>query len=231
VRRRNGDFVGSAGRIRGCAVISLAPVEASAAEANKVIDQSVAQDTKVDPATTSVALTVGAPVLRVPSLVGLAYAEAMLKLSQLQFHNVQADNRPVQNVNPGFVSAQVPEAGTEAQADAAIRLTVAAQLIPVPQVTGMTFGNAVIRLRQFGLDYGTIRGVQADGIVQQQSPAVNASVPLGTKVDLTLPGCYIPAQCYTISQAVSAAALSKNTVYMNNLRIAQPIMGNKILPQ
>src|SRR5258708_6355769 len=118
--------------------VSVTSKPSSADQANKVIDQSVAKDTKVDPVKTNVALTVGAPTLRVPVVIGLSYGDAQIRLSQAQFHNVQAENRPVQNVNPGFVSAQAPEPGTEAQADAVIRLPVAAHLIQLPQLTPIT---------------------------------------------------------------------------------------------
>ncbi len=208
--------------------VTVSSKPSTAADANKVISQSVDKDTKVDPATTTVALTVGAPALRVPSLVGLTYADAMARLSQQQFHNVQSDNRPVQNVNPGFVSAQIPDAGTEVQADVAIHMTVAAQLITVPQVTGMAFGNAVLRLRQASLDYGSVTGVQADGIVQSQSPAPNAQVPVGTKINLTLPGCGGPfIRCVVLNPALTQAALVKNNAFRTTFNISQP----KLLPK
>jgi beta-lactam-binding protein with PASTA domain len=208
--------------------VTVASKPSSADQANKVIEQNVAKDTKVDPATTKVALTVGAPMLRVPAVIGLSYGEAQIRLSQAQFHNVQAENQPVQNVNPGFVSAQAPEPGTEAQADAVVRLTVAAQLITVPQVTGMSFGNAVFVLKRAGLDYGVVRGWQVDGTVEVQSPVVNATVPLGTKVDLTLPGCRPPAMCIVYNRPLAEAALARSSVYMNNLKVAQPMMQPKL---
>jgi beta-lactam-binding protein with PASTA domain len=210
--------------------VTVTSKPASAEQANKVISQSVDQDTKVDPLKTSVALVVGSPALRVPSLIGMSYADAMARLSQQQFRNVTSENKPVTNVNPGFVSAQTPDAGADVQADVAIHLTVAAQLITVPQVTGMAFGNAVLRLRQASLDYGNVTGVQADGIVQAQSPAPNAQVPVGTKVNLALPGCGLSPtinplyRCAYIPVTVTNSALQRNSTVFNQI-IAPSTLG------
>ncbi len=209
--------------------VSVTTKSSSADQANKVISQSVDKDTKVDPAKTSVELVVGSPALHVPSLVGLSYGDAMARLSQLQFRNVTSDNKPVTNVNPGFVSAQTPDAGTEAQADASIHLTVAAQLIAVPPVTGMSFGNAVLRLRQASLDYGTVTGIQADGIVGAQSPLANTQVPVGTKINLALPGCGITpiynayVRCAYLAPAVTNSALQRDTVVFKQMTVPTSI--------
>ena len=214
--------------------VTVTTKPSSADQANKVITQNVDQNTKVDPAKTPVTLVVGSPALRVPSLVGLTYGDAMARLSQLQFHNIQSDNKPVSNVNPGYVSAQTPDAGTEAQADVSIHLTVAAQLIAVPQVTGMSFGNAVLRLRQSSLDYGTVSGIQADGIVGAQTPAANTQVPVGTKVNLALPGCgiypvYNPyVRCAYLAPAVTNSALQRDAVVYKQM-IAPTSIGKPLL--
>ena len=108
-------------------------------------------------------------------------------------------NGLVSAVGSGTATISV-SAAADGQALASIDLTVAAQQVGVPSVSGMTIEDARSTLEAAGLVVGdTITGDEAsdpsmNGIVYDQDPASDTLVDVGTQVNLTAHADYVAPQ-------------------------------------
>ena len=133
------------------------------------------------------------PTLSVPSLLGLTEAQAntLLRTKGFSVGSVSYQNSP----RPaGIVVAQTPSASSEAHEGTAISYTVSlgpsTALRTVPNLCGLSYADAVARLREYGLVVGSLTSVQnaaPRGTVIEQTPPAGTPITSTTvSVDLYL---------------------------------------------
>jgi eukaryotic-like serine/threonine-protein kinase len=154
--------------------------QASAAvEANRVISQQPAADTKVDKDST-VVIVVSQPVatVDVPGVVGQTEEQARTTLGQAGFTNISRSTQEVaDSTKKGLVISQNPAAGTKATKDQAIQLVIATgpDQVTLPDVVGLPYDQAVSELVASGIPSGNISRVD------QASQAQDAGNVIGTQ--------------------------------------------------
>ena len=126
----------------------------------------------------------------VPRLTGLTLEEAraLLEDTRVRVRRVSSDERV------GTVLEQTPAAGTRVSPALVVVLTVAKAAAPeqveVPEVEGLSAGEATAILRQAGLELTLrrVRSAEPEGTVVRQSPEPNQEVAPGTTVTLEIAG-------------------------------------------
>jgi serine/threonine-protein kinase len=130
----------------------------------------------------------------VPRLTGLRLEEAraLLEDTRVRVRRVSSD-APV-----GTVLEQAPAAGTRISPDLVVVLTVAKAAAPeqveVPDVEGLSAGEATAILRQAGLELTLrrVRSSEPEGTVVGQAPEPNQEVAPGTTITLEIAGSPAP---------------------------------------
>jgi len=128
--------------------------------------------------------------LPVPSVSGLAYADAAQRIQNAGFtpvrFNVVDDSSPA-----GAVKAQSPAGGSSAPRGAIVTLEVATgsgNAVTVPNVFAMTKSAAINALHDAGLEAQVIEAQSSDGEPQgrvwKQSPQAGAAAPPGSTVTI-----------------------------------------------
>jgi beta-lactam-binding protein with PASTA domain len=190
-----------------------------AEQANKVLEQSVAQGANIVADQTTVILTVGDARQKVPVIVGHVWVgDAQSLLAAAQFGNIKVAVRPAANVAPGVVSEQHPDPGTDIAATDLIEVVVAAtpqpQSVKVPPLQGIPFEMAAAKLMTYGLVLGETTGNLVPGaIVQSSNPPAGAPVSVGSPIALALPappGCVGPRCFIRVSDVVKFSILQKS---------------------
>ena len=141
-----------------------------------------------------VAKPLAAPALvRVPYLKGLSEAHAMQLLGEMGFDAHVL--RQISSWPKGRVFAQSPAAGAEVAPGTHIDIRVALKAptpvkVQVPNLVGMSSGQARIALLSRGLTYGQSQGLKPGGHINRvysQNRMAGSLVMPGTKVIFTLP--------------------------------------------
>ncbi len=126
----------------------------------------------------------------VPEVKGMTLEEAVDRLEEEGFAVGTVSNRITGTANAGVVLEQSPNAGTEADKDTAVDLSVEGESVAVPELVGMSVNEAEDAVKAAGLKTGTITTEQGQGqkagTVLHQSPAGGALMPADTVVDLTV---------------------------------------------
>jgi serine/threonine-protein kinase len=151
-----------------------------------VIDSSPAQGSKVATGSTvTLVVSSGPQQVTVPKVTGMTLDAATATLSKagLQVHSTQQDG----SAAAGTVLSQDPADGSTVNAGSTVNLVVASGTTTVPSVEGLTVADAQAALQTAGLKASVQSVTQAGalpGVVTNQSPAANRSVPVGTTVVL-----------------------------------------------
>src|SRR5262249_51902907 len=134
----------------------------------------------------AVKVTVGAQMIRMPSLRGHTLAEAQTLITQNGLGSPTVTNAASSAYSsPGVVFDQTPTEGSAVKSGTAVSLKVTPQQVPVVTVTGMTFGQAYQALQRASLTPGSTQG-DVNQRVQSQSPS-SGMVAVGTPVNLVFP--------------------------------------------
>jgi serine/threonine-protein kinase len=158
----------------------------SAADADKVVDQSVPAGTKVDK-NTSVLLTVGAEVVPVPNIVGKSLADAQQALAAAQLSLGTASNVPNESYGPGIVWQQSPSENITAQSNSAVNVVVTPQTVTVPVLTGISLNDVITRVAGAQLVLSGYSGNDTTSNTTGQSIPSNTQVAIGTAITVTFP--------------------------------------------
>jgi beta-lactam-binding protein with PASTA domain len=130
----------------------------------------------------------GPPGVKLPSVVGLAAADAAKRLQDLKL--TPTLKQVPSTEAPGTVIAQKPPAGARAKPGTPVVLEVSKSKtsVPVPDVTGRTQQDATAALRQAGLNVSIaqVPSSQPKGTVVAQSPAAGQKVAQGHSVRLNV---------------------------------------------
>jgi serine/threonine-protein kinase len=129
--------------------------------------------------------------VRVPSVVGLPYADADRRLASLGLKASRGRERPSADVPSNAVVAQSPLAGETVNAGAEIVLDVSegVERASVPATVGLARTDAERVLREAGLALGDVSEQASDsarGVVLLSNPTAGMTVPRGTRVALVL---------------------------------------------
>jgi serine/threonine-protein kinase len=132
-----------------------------------------------------------APLITVPTLVGLSREAALLLLTRAGL-KPGTETPQVAGARPGTVLAQSPLPGDEIAPEIAVDLTIATPPpVEVPDLSGMTAEEAGKRLQDAGLVSGKVanapQGTRGKvGTVASQSAKPGSAVPPGSAIDLLL---------------------------------------------
>jgi beta-lactam-binding protein with PASTA domain/tRNA A-37 threonylcarbamoyl transferase component Bud32 len=160
----------------------------------KPLGQVVAQDPPagetVDEGTTVVLnVSKGENTVAVPDVLNQTEASARAELEAAGFQ-VQSVEAPSDSTPQGFVSAQSPDPGTQADKGSAVTITVSTgpSSVTVPNVVGEQKETAKQDLQDAGFKVKTemvpVSDPTQDNVVQDQDPAGGASAPKGSTVTI-----------------------------------------------
>src|SRR5262249_49318397 len=131
----------------------------------------------------SVKVTVGAKMIRMPSLTGHTLAEAQRLITQNSLGSPTVTNAASPSFSaPGVVFEQTPAADSAVKSGTPVSLKVTPQQVAVIPVTGMTFAQAYQALQRVGLTPGSTQG-DVNQRVSSQNPS-SGMVAVGTPVNL-----------------------------------------------
>ncbi len=158
------------------------------ADAGVVLSQDPKADTEVEKGS-EVALTIEAVSVEVPDIVGqlISAASEALIAAGLETGEITKEKRTGQK--GGTVLKQTPAPGERALPDTPVALTVVDEVIVVASLVGQTHGEAVKTLAGLGLRVGRIKERRTGGtlgVVLSHTPAANAKVAPGTRIELVL---------------------------------------------
>ncbi|HEV2924249.1 MAG TPA: Stk1 family PASTA domain-containing Ser/Thr kinase [Solirubrobacteraceae bacterium] len=184
--------------------------------AGRVIRQSPAGGTVVSKGTRVSMVVSGGPAsTALVNVEGLPSAQALARLRAAGFKPTRS-SQASSSVAAGRVISTDPAAGTEVQVGSNVTVFVSSGPAPVriPGVSGQSQSSAEAALTSAGLTVGTVvqrsSSTQPPGTVISQSPVGGASVPAGSKVDLTVAKAPTEATVPNVvgkSEALAAAAL------------------------
>lgn len=129
--------------------------------------------------------------VRVPSVMGLPFADAERRLKALGLVVTRGESRPSADVPKNAVVAQTPVAGETVNTGDAVVLDVSEgqENATTPALVGIPRDDAVKLLREARLELGEVTEQSSDtarGIVLSSSPAPGLGVPVGTRVGLVV---------------------------------------------
>jgi hypothetical protein len=126
---------------------------------------------------------------KVPDLAGqtLTDADASLKTAGFTMDS-NVETAESKAADSGKIISQDPVAGKKAQKGQAVKVTLGAEMVVVPQLVGHPYQEVLGTLSDKHLTPGQTKNVQnanfAGGVVTDQSPRVDQTVKAGTAVDL-----------------------------------------------
>jgi beta-lactam-binding protein with PASTA domain len=124
-------------------------------------------------------------MVKVPRLMGLSLQQAMQRLNESGLAPGDTKTAPSQNFAGGVVWDQKPGENEIVKGSTPVNLQVTPQTVEIKSVAGQSLGNAIIAIRDEGLDVGSLSGNTTEAVVSQ-FPA-SGMVPIGTKVNLAFP--------------------------------------------
>jgi beta-lactam-binding protein with PASTA domain len=161
------------------------------AEVTVNVSTGTGQPTTTATTTTTTATTTAAAPVRVPRVVGLEQTPALRRLNLLGLRPTVVYVRSSQPANR--VVSQSPKSGTSLRPGARVRVNVSTGPNPapntdVPNVVGQDQATAVQTLRDAGFKVAVLNRPTADqskdGLVVEQQPRANSSIPGGSQVTL-----------------------------------------------
>jgi beta-lactam-binding protein with PASTA domain len=161
--------------------------------AGNILQQRPLQGSRIDRGQAVDVVVAKAPApIKMPSLVGLALAEAKLQLAsaKLVLGKVSEDTSP--KVKLGSIISQSIAEGGETRAGATVDLVVSKgpPMVAVPSVLGRSLAHAKEELQKAGLAVGNLRWREdedrSEGVVLEQNPAAEQQAAKGAAVDLVV---------------------------------------------
>ncbi len=129
----------------------------------------------------------------IPSVVGLAQADAERRLASLGLKFRVGESRFSGDAPKSTVLSQTPAAGMLAAPGSTVSLDISSgqQRATIPDLRGLTRDDAERSLQKAGLQLGQVEeqpGDAARGQVIDSKPGADVVVPLGTRIDLVVSG-------------------------------------------
>jgi serine/threonine-protein kinase len=156
---------------------------------DSVIRVDPPQGTKLAPdAKIQVVLSQGHPPVIVPDVAGMTYKRAEQALAAVDLTAVRGQDVHSDEVPRGRVVSTTPEIGQSApyESNVTVRVSSGPIMVRVPNVLGLTPGEADTVLSAKGLQWDAQGRIPPNAIVIDQSPSPGENVPLNsTTVELT----------------------------------------------
>jgi beta-lactam-binding protein with PASTA domain/tRNA A-37 threonylcarbamoyl transferase component Bud32 len=178
------DAIGDAG-------LTVGPVESrpdSDTKAGRVIEQDPGPDDFVDPDTdVTLVISEGPPKLAMPSVVGLPRGDAADELRNAGLKVVQVEEES--DADKGEVTRTEPAAGVMVGEGATVTLYYSDGKEQVPDVVGLTQGEAERLIRDAGFVPSVVESndtTEPKGTVIQQSPDARQTPPAGSTVTIVV---------------------------------------------
>jgi serine/threonine-protein kinase len=149
-----------------------------------VLEQSPAAGAHdVEGAQVSLAVSAGQQTGKVPSLNGMARADAERALEEAGYDVGDVSERP-SNSPAGQVIESVPRAGADAIVPSAVALVVSAgpSVVLIPNVVGQPVSQARLLLERAGLLVGDVRTPNGDPLNDENAIVSSATPPVGAQV-------------------------------------------------
>lgn len=138
-------------------------------------------------------LIFGSPrTILTPEIIGLELSSAKRILTEEKLHVVVKDSLFSEDIKKGVILEQIPKPGTKIKEEGAVYLTLSkgSRLVSVPNVLGMHYQEAMMRLQTADLRSAIVDSVYHDRVMQnsvvRSNPYPNTKVERRTKVRLTL---------------------------------------------
>ncbi|MFB8030307.1 MULTISPECIES: Stk1 family PASTA domain-containing Ser/Thr kinase [unclassified Streptomyces] len=133
----------------------------------------------------------GPEIVKVPDVEGLALADARRELKATGLAPGMVTREFSEEIDRGKVIRTDPRSGTERHPDSAVALVVSkGSPVDVPDVTGLSVGDARAELDEAGLDAEVlterVNSSEAAGDIARQSPGSGAEAAEGDTVELTV---------------------------------------------
>jgi len=158
-----------------------------------ILQQRPLQGSRIDRGQAVDVVVAKAPApVKMPGLVGLALAEAKLRLesAKLVVGRITEDTSP--EVKAGNIASQSIAEGSETRAGAVVDLVLSKgpATSAVPSVIGRSLARAKEELQKAGFTVGNIKWRSdedhSDGLILEQNPAANQQAPKGSTVELVV---------------------------------------------
>lgn len=134
--------------------------------------------------------------LRVPDVKGKKVQEATILLENAGFEVLVQDSVYYDTIAPMTILKQFPDPDATVKVNRTIYLTVNRQtppIVPMPNLLGMSFRNAVLELKALGLKLGDTtympdiaKNAVKDQLVGGSSIRAGTAIPMGTLISLVL---------------------------------------------
>ncbi|HKO68408.1 MAG TPA: PASTA domain-containing protein [Burkholderiaceae bacterium] len=163
----------------------------------------------------------GPEVIDVPSVVGMPFDQATLRLSRFSVQRVETPRTERSSVPEGQVIDQSPRAASRAAAGSIIVLTVsgaprgAVEIFEMPNVVGRAYTDAARSLAEFKVSRSDIISAETPGYIVAQSPAPGTTLLPGDAVSLQISASPAPTAATTVQAksdsngSVAASATAK----------------------
>ncbi len=128
----------------------------------------------------------------IPDVTDLTQEEATEALEAIELAVGDVEERFNENIEAGLVISQSPEPGVEVEVGAEVKLVISVgqELFSVPDLVGLSEGDAISTLREAGFDLDTIQreyNTEVDpDLVISHTPSAETSAPIGTKITLVV---------------------------------------------
>jgi eukaryotic-like serine/threonine-protein kinase len=173
-------------------VVSEEREDVRAAPGN-ILQQRPLQGSRIDRGQAVDVVVAKAPTpTKMPGLVGLALADAKLRLESAKLVLGKVTEGTSPEVKVGSIASQSIAEGGETHAGAVVDLVVSKgpATIAVPSVLGRSLARAKDELQKAGFTVGNIKWRSdedhSDGLILEQNPAANQQAPKGAAVELVV---------------------------------------------
>jgi beta-lactam-binding protein with PASTA domain len=189
----------------------------SAANVDTVLSQTPAAGQSVSSGS-AIDIQVGVAIVAVPSVTAKSYNDAVSAIHAALLNVGQVSNANSPGTPGGVVLSSSPAAGNTVQSGSNVNLSVQEEAVPVPNLLGQNFNQAVATLTAANLKVGTVtgsiyqpvisgnvmRGVAVTAPVTSQNPS-GGTAPVGSQVNLTFPNSTTAVNPAVVNQVAKAA--------------------------
>lgn len=219
-------------------VVKVEREESEVVEAGRVISADVTENADVLPGSTvNLIASIGPKAIEMPPVTGDTYEAARRTLEDFGFQRVERKEEYNATVQAGIVTAQMPTAGSLAERDTSIILTVSMgkETTKVPNLLGLTEEAGRMALVEHQLQAGDeISYVYSDkyasGLICSQSFSQMTLVEPGTKVNFSVSQGPQPKTTYQFSGSIEAPTVTEAPDYKSGTPVELKLVTDDGLP-
>lgn len=204
-------------------------------EAGVVISADVAKGSDIPRGSTvNLIVSMGPKTIEIPPVTGDTFeAASRILMDDFGFLRIEREEEYSETIQAGIVTAQMPVAGSLAERDTKIILTVSMgkETTKVPNLLGLTEEEGRMTLVEAHLQPGDeISYVYSDqyakGLICSQSYSHTTSVELGTKINFCVSQGPQPKETYKYSGKIEAPTLTEDPYYKPGTPVELKLVGD-----